>query len=456
VLEAELGPVDEQFETFDTEPISGASLGQVYRATHDGEEVAVKVLRPAIRPRVEADLRVIDALVPLLARFAPPGQAFTMENLAAEFAATIREEMDYGHEARMLETVRANFADDPNVVVPATVPERSTGRVLTMAFVEGTKIDTVDDLDAMGVDREALVERLELVYIQMILEDGVFHADPHPGNLAVKPDGSIVFYDFGITGRIGPDLQEHILDLYVGLATDDTDAVIDSFVAMGALDPAADRDLMREVFDLAIDSFRGGGIDEYRVQEIVSQFQGTLYEFPFRLPPDLALIVRVSTVLEGVVRTLHEDFEFIEMITEYVREREDVGALGREAVLGRLWQEATATAGATATLPTRLDRTLDRVRRDDAVATVHLEDPADRLDRLALGVVYGLAVAGGVTATVILYVAADQTAAGAAGAATVLAGLLYIRTRRRDAGDRSLQAAGQMAQRGVGRRRRER
>jgi predicted unusual protein kinase regulating ubiquinone biosynthesis (AarF/ABC1/UbiB family) len=126
VLQAELGPVDEAFDEFDREPISGASLGQVYVARHAGEKVAVKVLRPNIRERVAADLVVVETLLPVVLRFAPPGQAFTMENLAEEFATTIRGEMDYSAEAARLNEVRENFADDPNVVVPPVVAERSS------------------------------------------------------------------------------------------------------------------------------------------------------------------------------------------------------------------------------------------------------------------------------------------------------------------------------------------
>ena len=138
VVEAELGPVDEVFDEFDREAISGASLGQVYTATHDGERVAVKVLRPNIRERVEADLVVVETLLPAVLRFAPPGQTFTMENLAAEFATTIRGEMNYEAEADRLREVRENFADEPSIVVPPVVAERTTERVLTMEYVEGS------------------------------------------------------------------------------------------------------------------------------------------------------------------------------------------------------------------------------------------------------------------------------------------------------------------------------
>ncbi|WP_380676632.1 ABC1 kinase family protein [Salinigranum sp. GCM10025319] len=285
LIREDVGPVDETFDEFDTDPISGASLGQVYTAVADGERVAVKVRRPGIVRRVEADLRVIGTLLPPIIRFAPPGQAFTMENLADEFEITIREELDYEHEAAMLTAVGENFADDPDVRIPRAIPAYSTERVLTMEYVDGTKINDLEAIDDMGLDREALVRRLEETYIEMIIEHGLFQADPHPGNIAVEADGTLVFYDFGVTGRLDAATQETLFDFYVAVAEDDIDAVIDAFVDLGALDPTVDREWMREVFELVFESLRGGGVEAYEVREIVSEFQGTLYEFP---PPTAA------------------------------------------------------------------------------------------------------------------------------------------------------------------------
>ncbi|WP_424017462.1 ABC1 kinase family protein [Halorientalis pallida] len=431
IVEAELGPVDEAFDTFDTEPISGASLGQVYTARLDGQRVAVKVLRPNIRRRVAADLRVIETLTPLLIRGAEPGQAFTLENLADEFSTTIREEMDYVHEARMLRTVRANFADDDRVRVPEPIDSHSGPRVLTMEYVEGTKITDVERLDAMGIDRQALVERLFRAYIEMVLEQGVFHADPHPGNLAVQGDGTIVFYDFGITGTVDERLQEQIFDFYVSVARDDVDGIIDSFVAMGALDPTADRRLLREMFEIVIESFRGKDIDQYRVQQLVADFQAELYEFPLRLPQDLALIVRITTVLEGVCRTLDPDFDLIELVTEYVRS-EGYASQGARELLDRAGDELRATTEALLVTGPKLERALDRTNRGDLTVRTALGDENGLFDQLAKQAVLGLGFVASVFAALVLFVAGDRTAATVAGLGAPLAlALLYLSLRRR-------------------------
>jgi predicted unusual protein kinase regulating ubiquinone biosynthesis (AarF/ABC1/UbiB family) len=433
-IEAELGPVADVFDDFDTDPISGASLGQVYTASVDGQRVAVKVLRPGVRRRVEADLRVIDTLVPVLLRYAPPAQAYTMENVADEFAAGIREEMDYAHEGAMLERVRANFADDPKVVVPRALDSHSTDRVLTMEYVEGTKITDVEALDRMGIDRSALVQRLEETYIDMIIDHGVFHADPHPGNLAVQPDGAIVFYDFGITGRIGPALREDLLDFYLALAREDVDGVIDAFVSMGALDPTANRDLMREVFDIAIGNFRGEDLDEYRIEQLLGEFQEQLYEFPLRLPQNLALIVRVTTVLEGVARTLDPEFDFIDVITDYVRERQGLEG-GRRLVEERLRanaDQARRTAESTLRVPPRLEAGLDRANEEELAAILSFGNDERLARRLAARTVGAMVAGSGAVAAGILWAGQAVLAAQAVAVVTVLfAVFLWWRFRQK-------------------------
>ncbi|WP_058366413.1 ABC1 kinase family protein, partial [Haloparvum sedimenti] len=265
VLEEELGPVAETFDAFDDEPISGASLGQVYRATYEGEEVAVKVRRPGIEPLVEADLRAIRWGLPLLKRFLGGGRAFSLENLADEFAETIREEMDYRRERRMLEEIGEDFAGDDRIRIPDSYPGASGPRVLTMEYVPGTKINRVDALREAGHDPTVLAEALQRAYLRMIIQEGVFHADPHPGNLAVDESGAIVFYDFGMSDTVDPFVQSKIVDFYVAVASKDTDAILDTLIELGTLSPEADRQVMGEVLELAIADARGEDIEQYRV-----------------------------------------------------------------------------------------------------------------------------------------------------------------------------------------------
>jgi predicted unusual protein kinase regulating ubiquinone biosynthesis (AarF/ABC1/UbiB family) len=418
VIEAELGPVEEAFDDFDRDPISGASLGQVYRATYGGEDVAVKVRRPGIEDLVEADLRVIKWSVPLLKRFLDEARSFSLSNLADEFARTIREEMDYDRERAVLDEIRGNFEGNDDIRIPRSIPAASGPRVLTMEYVPGTKINDVDALDAQGFDRSALAERVQRIYLQMMLEDGTFHADPHPGNLAVADDGAVIFYDFGMHGEVDPFFQEKIIEFYIAVAEQDIDGILDAMVEMGTLSPEADREVMADVMELAIADVRGEDIEQYRVQQVVQQVEDTIYEFPLRLPRNFALILRVATVVEGVCVTLDPDFDFIAIAQEYLTEQgyleESIRRIAESAV-----DQGRETTRALFEVPPRLNRVLRDVERERVTVNVRIEDENDVFDRLAKRIVYGFLLAVGALSTAILY-AFDQTTVLSAAVAGVL------------------------------------
>jgi len=436
VIEAELGPVEDHFADFDTEAISGASLGQVYRAEVAGEPVAVKVRRPGVEGLVAADLRAIRWTLPIVMYFVDDSRAFSLETLADEFETTIREEMDYEREATMLREIRANFADHDDVAMPRVIDSHSTARVLTMEYIEGTKITDVEALDDLGIDRTDLAERLQRAYLQMIIDDGIFHADPHPGNLAVQDDGTLVFYDFGMSGRVDPFVQDKIVNFYAAVAEQDIDAILDSLIEMGTLSPEADREVMGEVMELAIADARGEDIEQYRVQSIVSQVEDTIYEFPLRLPANLALVLRVATVVEGVCVTLDRDFDFIAVATDYLREEGHIAAGAREFARERV-EDVRDAARSAVRVPPKLERALDRVEREDLHVRADIEDSDDHLDRLARRLVLGMLVASGVVATAYLWVNADSTVTAIAGGATALVGAILYRSFRTKRGIRA-------------------
>jgi len=426
VLEDELGPVDERFAAFDTEPISGASLGQVYRARLDsetereraeskraegrtsgtnadvGRDVAVKVRRPEIESLVRADLRVIKWSLPLLLYFVDDARSFSLENLAEEFSKTIREEMDYEREAEMLAEIRANFADDDRFLIPDVLESHSGPRVLTMEYIEGTKINDLATLERTGIDRTEVAENLERAYLQIIMDDGVFHADPHPGNLAVTDDGRIVFYDFGMSGRVDPFVQEKIIEFYVAVANQDIDAILDALIEIGTLSPDADRGVMAEVMEIAIQDARGEDVEQYRVNQIVGQIEDSIYVFPFRLPKNLALVLRVATVVEGVCVTLDEDFDFISTATDYLTEegyreesiRQYIDETGRQ--LRRSGESLTRLAP-------KAERALDRLDRDDLYVRIGVEDKESVFDKLAKRLVYGMLLTMSLFSMGVLY-----------------------------------------------------
>jgi predicted unusual protein kinase regulating ubiquinone biosynthesis (AarF/ABC1/UbiB family) len=449
VIREDLGPVDEKFDEFDTDAISGASLGQVYTASIDGQRVAVKVRRPGVEELVRADLRVIRFSIPILLRFVDEARSFSLETLADEFEKTITEEMDYARERGMLEAVRENFEDERYIRIPDSVPSHSSGRVLTMEYVPGTKISEIDDLDELGVDRHELAERLQRTYLQMLIVDGVFHADPHPGNLAVQDDGTIVFYDFGMSGRVDPFIQEKIVEFYAAVAAQDTDAILDTLIAMGTLSPTADRQLMSDIMELAIQDARGDDIEQYRVNQIVNQVEDTIYEFPLRLPPNLALVLRVATVVEGVCVTLDPDFDFIAVATDYLRENGFLQESAQQFIRERA-NDARESVESALRTPPKLEEALDRINRDALSVDATLADERNVFDRLAKRLILGFLLTGTVLSAAILYAFSTPEAAVVPLVASgVLAVMLLLSFRRR----RGLQATPQFTRQNLRERR---
>ncbi|WP_018257685.1 AarF/UbiB family protein [Halomicrobium katesii] len=430
VLEDELGPVDEAFDDFEDEAISGASLGQVYRAEVDGDAVAVKIRRPGIEDLVEADLRAIRWSLPILMYFVGETRSFSLETLADEFSKTIREEMDYGREAEMLTEIRGNFADNDRIRIPGVVETHSTNRVLTMEYLPGTKINDVEELDELSVDRTRLAETLQRSYLQMIIDDGVFHADPHPGNLAVQSDGTLVFYDFGMSGRVDPFVQDRIVDFYAAVASQDIDAILDALIEMGTLSPEADRQVMGEVMELAIADARGEDLEQYRVQQIIQQVEDTIYEFPLRLPANLALVLRVATVVEGVCVTLDPDFDFITVATEYLREEGHIAAGAKQYAQDRA-DEVRDAAESMVRVPPKLESALDRIEREDLHVRADIEDSDGVLERMTRRLILGMILASGTLSTALLYTASTDEATAVAGVGTLaVAGVTYLSFRR--------------------------
>ncbi|AFZ74339.1 ABC1 kinase family protein [Natronobacterium gregoryi] len=433
VLEDELGPVDDRFVSFDTDPISGASLGQVYRARIDDDgtrEVAVKIRRPGVEELVRADLRVIHWSLPILLYFVDDARAFSLENLADEFSKTIREEMDYEREAEMLQEIKSNLAVDDRCVVPDVIESHSSPRVLTMEYIGGTKINDVEELDRRGIDRGEIAENLQRVYMQMIIDDGVFHADPHPGNLAVTDDGRIVFYDFGMSGRVDEYLQEKIVDFYAAVANQDIESILDVLIEIGTLSPDADRAVMTDVIELAIQDARGEDIEQYRVHQVIGRVEDSIYEFPLRLPKNLALVLRVATVVEGVCVTLDQDYDFIATATDYLIEQgyreESIRRYIRES-----GEQILQSADSLTRIAPKTERALDRLERDDLSVRVGVEDSQNVFENLAKRLIYGMLLTMSLFSMGVLYALEAPEASLVAAAFSVVVGIQLYRSFRR-------------------------
>lgn len=314
VIEEDLGPIDKVFESFKPEAVTGASLGQVYQAAYKGKEVVVKVNRPGIKEQIVLDAIVLRRLVPLVGRFIDPSLRFSAQSIVDQFADTVEEEVDYKIEASNLLAIKKNLKGDKTVVIPELYPEVSTTRVLVLERITGIKINDVKALDAAGLDRNKLARRVSRIFFKMLLSQEIFHADPHPGNISVLPDGRIVLYDYGMTGKLDTESRTKLVRFYTALVDENSAKIVDVMIELGILQPNTNRYVIRKGVDLAIADMQGKKVEETEIRALMEIANRTIYQFPFKLPRNLVLYMRMLSILEGVVLTLDENFRFIHIL----------------------------------------------------------------------------------------------------------------------------------------------
>ncbi|MGI0083886.1 MAG: ABC1 kinase family protein, partial [Nitrososphaerales archaeon] len=314
VLAKDLGSTTQVFENFDPGAVTGASLGQVYKARYKGREVVVKVNRPGIREKVTLDTKVLRKLVPLVGRFIDSSLRFTAESVVDQFAETVQEEMDYKMEASNLLTIKRNLKSEKGVLIPDIFPEISTDRVLVLEYISGTKISDVEGVERAGVDRKKLARRVASLFFKMLLSQSMFHADPHPGNISITQEGKIILYDFGMTGVLDDTTRTRLIRFYIAIVDYDASRLVDVMLELGVLQPMANRYVIRSGVELAFADMQGRKVEETEVKALMEIANRTIYQFPFKLPKNLVLYMRMLSILEGVCLKLDPDFRFVKIL----------------------------------------------------------------------------------------------------------------------------------------------
>ena len=299
------------FAEFGPDPFAAASLGQVYHAvTHEGKEVAVKVQRPDLLRVISLDLALVRRLAALLERFPWLSRRQELVSLVDEFGGKLFEELDYVHEAHLTERFRANFEGLPGVGAPRVYWEFSSRRVLTTEYIEGIKVTDKVRLEAAGVDIMQLLRQGTRANLAQLFEHGLFHADPHPGNLLVESEsGTLVFLDFGMMSIIKDDQKLRMIEIFIDVINNRPENLRDNLVALGFLEPDAP---WNEILPLAADLFASiFGREDKRVtfQDTTRAFSPLLFDYQFRIPVEFAFIVRSIVTLEGVALQLDPEFD---------------------------------------------------------------------------------------------------------------------------------------------------
>jgi predicted unusual protein kinase regulating ubiquinone biosynthesis (AarF/ABC1/UbiB family) len=320
IIEKELGPINKTFDKIDPNPVSGASLGQVYLASISGQQVVVKVKRPGIEKVVAEDLQTIKKILPLALRFVDPNLRFSAKAMLAQFIETIYEEMDYTNESANLKQIKKDLKKNHKVIVPSVYDDFSSENILTMEYLPGIKVTNVEALDEKGIDRQKLVVDVHKVFFTMLLRHSIFHADPHPGNISVTDDGKLILYDYGMVGRLDDETRLRLIRLYLALVEKDPPRTVNAMNDLGMLTPDFNRSVIEKGIELTVRAMHGRKPDDMEVQSLMELANKTMSRFPFVLPKNLALYMRMASIIEGIYKQHKVDFKFVKVLREILEE----------------------------------------------------------------------------------------------------------------------------------------
>ncbi|MEM1367019.1 MAG: AarF/ABC1/UbiB kinase family protein [Cyanobacteria bacterium P01_H01_bin.15] len=419
IIEADFGkPVSELFASLDPIPLAAASLGQVHRAQlPTGEDVVVKVQRPGLKELFTIDLAILKRIARYFQNHKRWGKGRDWLGIYGECSRILWEETDYLNEGRNADTFRRNFRDRAWVKVPRVYWRYSSPRVLTLEYVPGIKISHYEALEAAGLDRKLLARFGAEAYLHQLLNDGFFHADPHPGNLAVDPPtGALIFYDFGMMGQIKSNVREKLMDTLFGIADKDGDMVVSSLIELGALQPTDDMGPVRRSVQYMLDNFMDQPFESQSVAAISEDLYEIAYDQPFRFPATFTFVMRAFSTLEGVGKGLDPQFSFMEVAQPFAMELMTNGNTSDgQTILDQLGRQAAQVGTSALGLPRRIEDTIDKLERGDLklrVRSIESDRVLRRLSAVQIGTNYTLLTSAFLLSATLLWVNGSVIAAG--------------------------------------------
>ena len=369
IIEEELGnPINKLFYSFDPSPLAAASLGQVHRAKlYSGEEVVVKVQRPGLKKLFSIDLAILKQITRYFQNHPKWGRGRDWLGIYDECYRILWEETDYLNEGKNADTFRRNFKNQKWVKVPRIYWRYTSPKILTLEYVPGIKISNYEALEAAGLDRKKLANLGAKAYLMQLLNDGFFHADPHPGNLAVSSEGSLIFYDFGMMGQIKANVKEKLMSTLMGFTTKDADLVIQSLIDLGALKPVGDIGAVRRSIQFMLDNFLDKPFEEQSINAISDDLYDIAYDQPFRFPATFTFVMRAFSTLEGVGKGLDPNFNFMATAQPFAIQfmNKNNSQNNRNLIFDELGKQAFQISSTAFGLPQRIEKTIEQLERGD-------------------------------------------------------------------------------------------
>jgi ubiquinone biosynthesis protein len=411
VLEDELGlTVEQAFLEFDVVPMASASIGQVHRAVlPDGQEVAVKVQRPAAPAQIEADLGLLYQAARLLRERVKALEFVDPREIVDEFARSIRLELDYGHEARNAETFHRNFARDPRVVVPKVIRQYSTSRVLTLEFLHGRKIADLSLETMSAEERRDVVTRMADTWMTMVFRHGFFHADPHPANIFVLDSGELGLVDFGQSGKLTDDDMAKLTRLFVDAATENVTAIPRRLRELGVRYAPEREQEFRQELQILFDRYYGSRLSDVDPVQVIREAFQLIYSLNLKLPSRFVTLDKAIATLASVGQEVYPEFNVFEVAKPYAR-RLVVERFHPRFLAQQARSEALALGSIARELPYQAHDILERLR--DGTFQVRIENPGideidDHIDKASNRLSVALVVVGGLLGSAMIGVFAE-------------------------------------------------
>ncbi len=321
IVEAELQtPLEDMYKEFSETPLAAASIGQVHRGRlKSGEDVVVKVQRPGIHATIEVDLEIMLHLAILIEKHVEEWGVHKPTRIVEEFSRSLGREIDYTIEASNTERFARQFTGNSSVYVPRIFGEASTRRILTMEYIDGIKASEIGKLDKGGFDRKLIASRGADLILEQVFEYGFFHGDPHPGNIFILPDNVVCYLDFGMMGRVDRRARENFADIVYAYVSRDESKIVDALLRVVEWDKEPDRRALEKDIGDFVESYLYKSLKELRIEDILYQILELITHHQLRLPPDMFLMVKALTQVEGLGLVLDPDFDMTEKATPYIK-----------------------------------------------------------------------------------------------------------------------------------------